>query len=585
VNLAAGLPWVLACGLPLLLAMALLHRGWHQAVVTLVPWATLPALAVAVLGWPDTMADLPWLMLGMRLGIDATSRVFLGFTALLWLLAGVYVRSYMAQDAAVHRFVAFYLVTMSGNIGLILAQDMLSFLLFFAVMSFASYGLIIHTRHPEAEWAGQVYIVLVVASEVLLFSAMLLAASSAGSLYFPEVTVAMAQDAAREVIIAFILAGFGIKVGALPLHVWLPLAHPAAPIPASAVLSGAMVKAGLLGWLRLLPLGGPALPGWGTLCIVAGLTAALYGVLIGVTQRNPKTVLAYSTISQMGLLTVVVGVGLLSPGAWTLLVPVLLVYALHHAFAKGALFLGVGVAAMAPERVWQRLLVIAGLVLPALALAGAPLTTGAVAKTLLKTASATAPPPWPDVLGQLLPLAAVGTTLLLGRFLFLIWPYASADPARLPTGLWLPWAVAASGLPVMAVLVPWGLFTDALLLSLAPATLWSTLWPVGVGAVAVGGIWGLHCQFGTRLRPHIPAGDLLVPVSWLVARCWRSWGSMNATISTIWPTVVARWCPVRGEAWSPSLLARLEAWFGHWTTAGILFLLLTVTCFALLMGL
>jgi formate hydrogenlyase subunit 3/multisubunit Na+/H+ antiporter MnhD subunit len=584
VNFTAALPWTLACGLPLLMAMAILQRRWHQAVLALMPWTSLPALAVALLGWPTTMIDLPWLMLGMRLGVDATSRVLLGSTALLWLLAGVYVRSYMAQDAAVHRFVAFYLVTMSGNIGLILAQDMLSFLMFFAVMSFAAYGLIIHNHDPEAVRAGKVYIVLVMASEVLLFSAMLLAASRAKSLYFPEVTAVVAQDTTGAVMIAFILAGFGIKVGALPLHVWLPLAHPAAPIPASAVLSGAMVKAGLLGWLRLLPLGGAALPVWGALCIVAGLSAALYGVVIGVVQSNAKTVLAYSTISQMGLLTVVVGIGLLTPEAWGMILSVLLVYAAHHALAKGALFLSVGVTGVIPGRVWQRRLLVVGLLLPALALAGAPLTTGAVAKVLLKTVSATAPPPWPEVLGSVLPLTTVGTALLLGRFLFLAWPSASACPGRLATGVWLPWAVAASGLPVLALLLPWELFSDAVRISLAPTMLWSTLWPVGAGALAVGGIWGLHDTRGIRMRFHIPAGDLLVPVSWLAGRVWGGWRLIGEALVTTWPAmVVAQWRSIPGDRHMRALLVWLEGWLSHWTMAGILFLLLTAMFFALLL--
>jgi formate hydrogenlyase subunit 3/multisubunit Na+/H+ antiporter MnhD subunit len=583
VKLVTVLFWALACGLPCALALALLHRGWRQAVVSLMPWATLPALALALLGRPGMMIDIPWLMLGTRLGIDAASQVFLGFTALLWLLAGVYARSYLAQDAGQSRFVAFYLVTMSGNLGLILAQDMLSFLLFFAVMSFASYGLIIHNRDPEAVWAGQVYIALVVVGEVLLFTAMVLAASSAGSVYFPEVTAAVAQDARRDVIIAFVLAGFGIKVGALPLHVWLPLAHPAAPVPASAVLSGTMVKAGLLGWLRLLPLGGPALPVWGALCLVVGLAAALYGVLIGVTQRNPKTVLAYSTISQMGLLTVVVGLGLLVPDSWVRLLSVLLVYAAHHALAKGALFLSVGVIDSVSGRGWQRGLMAAGLLLPALALAGAPLTTGACAKAFFKTAAALAPAPWAALLGGLLPLASLGTTLLMGRFLFQVWPYAPTHPPRPEAGRWLPWAVAASGLPVLAVLVPWELFVEVLRLSLAPPMLWSTLWPVGVGSLLVGGIWGLSYTCGLRLDLHIPAGDLLVPVIWLVVRCWQGWCSMRAAMVTAWATLAGvRWRPRRADAPWRALLLRLEGWFGYWIMTGTVFLLLIAVFFALL---
>ncbi|MGE5306870.1 MAG: proton-conducting transporter membrane subunit [Alphaproteobacteria bacterium] len=115
-----------------------------------------------------------------------------------------------------------------------------------------------------------------------------------------------------------ILTAFAIKAGALGLRFWLPLADPAAPVPASAVLSGAMIKAGLLGWLRFLPLGEASLPGFGYFVIAGGLGAAFFVTLIGVTQKNPKTLLAYSSISQMGIITTGVGTGLVQPGILTL---------------------------------------------------------------------------------------------------------------------------------------------------------------------------------------------------------------------------------------------------------------------------
>jgi formate hydrogenlyase subunit 3/multisubunit Na+/H+ antiporter MnhD subunit len=167
-------------------------------------------------------------------------------------------------------------------------------------------------------------------------------------------------------------------MGLLPLHVWLPLAHPAAPMPASAVLSGVIVKAGVIGLIRFLPVE-PALPDWGAVLAAAGLLTAYWGVAIGLTQRNPKTVLAYSTVSQMGLVAAVLGMGLLAGGgagtAGTF-------YAAHHVLAKGALFLAVGVvAATGAGRLWPVLLPAAVL---ALGFGGLPLTGGYVAKLAVK---------------------------------------------------------------------------------------------------------------------------------------------------------------------------------------------------------
>ena len=95
----------------------------------------------------------------------------------------------------------------------------------------------------------------------------------------------------------------------MPLHVWMPLTYSAAPIPAAAVLSGAAVKAGVIGLIRFLPFE-TGVPGWGEVLAAVGLLSAFYGVAIGITQTNPKTVLAYSSVSQMGLLAAVLGMGL-----------------------------------------------------------------------------------------------------------------------------------------------------------------------------------------------------------------------------------------------------------------------------------
>jgi hydrogenase-4 component B len=162
-----------------------------------------------------------------------------------------------------------------------------------------------------------------------------------GTLALVELPARLAGAPGGELAAALLIAGFGVKAGLLGLHVWLPLAHPVAPTPASAVLSGAMVKAGLLGWLRFLPLGTAALPVVGATLVVLGLAGAFLAALAGVLQRDAKTILAYSTVSQMGLLAVGVGLALAEPAAWPLAAAALPLYALHHGCTKAALFLGV----------------------------------------------------------------------------------------------------------------------------------------------------------------------------------------------------------------------------------------------------
>jgi formate hydrogenlyase subunit 3/multisubunit Na+/H+ antiporter MnhD subunit len=159
----------------------------------------------------------------------------------------------------------------------------------------------------------------------------------------------------------------------------MPLAHAAAPVPASAVLSGAVVKVGIIGLIRFLPLS-EAAPDWGFVLTVAGFVTAFYAVAMGLTQRHPKAVLAYSSVSQMGVVAAVLGMGLAAGDAKAGMAAAF--YASHHVLVKGALFLAVGViAASGPAR---RAVVLVPAMLLCLGLGGLPLTGGAIAKYAVK---------------------------------------------------------------------------------------------------------------------------------------------------------------------------------------------------------
>lgn len=483
---------ILAFLLPLVLATVLMLPPMVAGGgLALMPLAPLPALALA-LGAPAGLTiDLPWLLLGSRYALDETVRIFLGFTAGIWLIAGMYARAYLAADPRRLSFWAFFLVTQAGNLGLCLAADAASFYFWFAVMTFAAYGLVIHTRTDEARRAGRVYLIMAVLGETALVMGLLLQVHAAGSHLLAEMAAAPVPPAATWLLVV----GFGVKVGLPLLHMWLPLAHPVAPVPASAVLSGVMLKAGLLGWLRFLPLG-QAAPDVGFFLIAAGIVAAFLGVAAGLMQRDAKVLLAYSSVSQMGYMTLGVGAGLVAPQLWPVLLPAILLYAVHHAMAKSALFLGVGVAKVHGGRAW----VLAGMALPAMALAGVPFTSGMAAKLQLK--SALAGLPWDGLVG-LLAVAAVGTALLMARLLLLL---ATESPHGGGKGLTLPWWI----LVILGLALPWvqqGAVTgDAL---------WAALWPVGLGLILV----VLAVRMGIR-APRLPAGDMIIPLERICAvRC------------------------------------------------------------------
>jgi formate hydrogenlyase subunit 3/multisubunit Na+/H+ antiporter MnhD subunit len=561
-----------------LLAAALVVLGGRMGRLgfALATWAALPAVAVALLAPRDLQLHLPWLLLGARLGIDAAGGVFLLFTSLLWWTAGLYARSYLEHDPKKARFTAFYLLCMGGNFGLIVSFDLATFLLFFTVMTFAGYGLVVHTAAPDALRAGRIYLVLAVIGEAMLLAGGLVAASGAASLHMTDVSAALAASPLRAPAMALLFFGFGVKAGVLPVHVWLPLAHPVAPTPASAVLSGSMIKAGLLGWLRFLPLGEGAFTTAGEWVITLGLATAFYGVVVGMMQREAKTVLAYSSISQMGVMTAVLGIALSAPEAAPLATAALVVYAAHHGFVKGALFLGVGVSDAVEGTTGPRRWVAAGLGFGALAMAGAPLTSGSLAKTYVKQVAYMAPQPWEGRLDLLLGLSAVGTALLMANYLALTLRL-SAAPAhgRLSTEMWGTWAL----LLAFAATVLWFFPPEAPLrvAGFPPEleALWGSAWPVVVGGLLFGAVLLAIRRSGVPVKlATVPAGDVLVPLERALAPWARRARQPEksppsdpiASLGNSWYVVYAN-----RSTWAP--MFRTETWLTHWPTAALALLL------------
>ena len=254
--------------------------------------AAVPALAAALAVPVGSQMSIPWLLLGSTFGLDETGRAFLLFSAVLWLAAALYGTGAMARDPRVGRFRCFFLLAMAGNFCLVLAQDMPGFYLGYALMGLSAYGLVTHDGSPRSARAGRVYLAWTVVGELILFSAMVLLAVQAGGTAFSELAVVAPTDTA----VALLVLGFGIKLALPGLHVWLPLAYSAAPAAGAAVLSGPMITAGLLGWMRFLPPGAHGLEGWGAGLIGIGLLAAFFGVAMGLVQRDPKVVLGLSLI-------------------------------------------------------------------------------------------------------------------------------------------------------------------------------------------------------------------------------------------------------------------------------------------------
>ena len=498
-----GESWLLVMLAPVLVASLAAIPSTRRALVYLTPWAALPALLAALLATPGKLVDLPWILLGTRLGATDGTNVFLFLTALIWMVAGFYAVGTLARDPKRLRFHVLFLVTMSGSLGVVIAQDMVSFYSAFAIMTFASYGLVIHDGLSQSHRAGRVYVTMAIIGEVLLFSGMAILAQSAKTIYFNEIRFAELSTTSLTAASILAVLGLGVKSGLLGLHMWMPLAYSAAPAPARAVLGGAMINAGLIGWIRLLPLGQVELPVLGMVVAAIGCAGAFVGVVLGIMQKQPKTLLAYSSLSQIGLMTMIIGGGLMSPDVWPLAAAALILYALHHSLAKASLFLVEDVSQRTGHLIVARQVIAAALVLLSLSLAGAPFTSGMLAKVGMKASVLAATGDGAGLLSVLLPLTSLGTALLMFRFSILAWPTAKQAGQGSRGAL-----VAALALVCLSSTAIW--FWAAGLVPRFGDQIWTTkaflsaTWPILAGAL-IGGCAMLIARRGPGKRiPHMP---------------------------------------------------------------------------------
>lgn len=278
----SALIWLLVPVLPLLAAACLWRLparagGWLWL-------CALPALLLSL--WPAADLPLPMLWPGAQWGLtDSLGQIWLGFSALLWLIGSRFASFDLQGDPHARRFWTCWLLALSGNLLLIIAADAASFYIGFTLMSLAAYGLVVHLGGPKPRQAGRIYLQLAVLGEMLLYAGLMMRVHEAGGLLL---LADWQQVPLSPLTAALLLIGFGLKAGFWPLHVWLPLAHPAAPAAASAVLSGAMIKAGILGLWRFMPENDPLLQSWGPALVTVGLISALLAVVLGLMQTKAK---------------------------------------------------------------------------------------------------------------------------------------------------------------------------------------------------------------------------------------------------------------------------------------------------------
>lgn len=282
---------------------------------------------------------------GFHVGLDGLSAFFL---ACLFLVAGLaalyglgYWRSGRRRIAPAMSFSSALVAAMAL---LLVARDAVLFLMAWEAMSISSFFLVTfeHERE-EVRRAGMVYLIASQLGTAVLYVLFLLLRRNSPDFDFQSFAESGAPAGLASTVFLLALLGFGTKAGFWPLHVWLPEAHPAAPSPASAVMSGVMIQMGVYGFLRVLTFLGPAPAWWGAVLIGGGVLSGLAGVLHALAQSDLKRLLAYSSVENAGILALGLGLGCLGKSQGEPLVAFLgnagaLLHVLNHALLKGALF-------------------------------------------------------------------------------------------------------------------------------------------------------------------------------------------------------------------------------------------------------
>jgi hydrogenase-4 component B len=290
---------------------------------------------------------LPWI--GAHFRLDALAAFFLAVVNLGAAAASLYGLGYGRHEQAPARVLPFFPAFLAGMNLVVLAADAFTFLLAWEFMSLTSWALVMaHHRQEGNAHAGYVYLIMASFGTFALLLAFGLLAGSGGGYAFETIRAASRSPELAGVVLALALLGAGSKAGLVPLHVWLPLAHPAAPSHVSALMSGVMTKVAVYGFVRIVfDLLGPPAWWWSVVVLTLGGATAVLGVLYALMQHDLKRLLAYHTVENIGIIFIGLGLALAFQAnamAWAaaLALTAALYHVLNHSLFKSLLFFGSG---------------------------------------------------------------------------------------------------------------------------------------------------------------------------------------------------------------------------------------------------
>jgi len=409
---ASPLPALLVAG-PLLGAALVypLGRRWpkvRDAWVTVVAAVTLLGAAglIPLVAEHHRVESVVHLLLGeLTFTVDSFSMLFALFTSFVWLASTLYSLDYLKHEQKHDRYHTTSLVVLAAMLGVVLAGDLVTLYLCFETLGLVAFLFVIHTETDEAKKASLKYFWMTVVGGFALIGGIFLTFALGGTGAIGPLPSGHGDELIRWAAAIMLILGFGVKAGMVPVHVWLPDAHPVAPSPASALLSGVMIKAGAYGIFRVVT--GIFRPEvaehveealWhfseqiGLAVLWIGIATMAIGVFLALQQHNAKRMLAYHSVSQMGFILAGIGAAGYLGAHGAMGIAGGLFHVVNHALFKACLFLGVGAVYFRTHSLdmyklgglWKKMpLTFLFTLIAAMGITGVPLLNGFVSKCLI----------------------------------------------------------------------------------------------------------------------------------------------------------------------------------------------------------
>jgi hydrogenase-4 component B len=478
---------ILAAGSVVSLLLAQWRRicGWVSFAFMLLAAASIGIAVVGAFSGAtreSTLISLPQLGARLALRVDPLSAIFLAIVALIAVLSTLYSVRYMEhykRDGA-GKFYPILLLCIASMAAVLVTVDFFFFLIFWESMTLTSYFLVtFESASAASQRAGLKYFIITHGATLGMVAAALLLWRTSGSFSFDAIrqslsTMLSTRPVLAHTVIFLFFLGFATKAGVLPMGDWLPDSHPVAPSGMSAILSGALVKLGIYGLLRLFcsfVAVSPPLKSWGIVLALAGTGSLFVGNLTALRQNDSKRLMAFSTIGQIGYICLGMGVGIyclgLYPGLASIALSGAILHAINHACFKSCLFLGAGsVLYRTGERDMNHLGGLAysmpytagSTAIASLSIAGVPPFNGFASKWLIIAACLLAGMRYPlflllGIVALFISLATLATYLKLVGAVFLGQAVEDPRPRDVPASMIVPQAVLA-GLCVVLGIVP-----------------------------------------------------------------------------------------------------------------------------------